>query len=131
MRDVVSAQLFPDHISITQFRKNHVTAMEYYFPKILMMCAEAWLVKFIWAPLDETKFKTNAARDRTPKSPLENILGWLSKVEKTDREEEQPHQVDRNRYPPGLDQREERQTVIRECCHDLDVKEVKREEEKK
>jgi len=65
---VVSAQHFPDHTSIARFRKNHETALGDLFPKVLMMCAEAGLVKLGRVALDGRKIKADAALDqnRTP-----------------------------------------------------------------
>lgn len=132
---VVSAQLFPDHTSIARFRKNHETALGDLFPKVLMMCADAGLVKVGRVALDGTKIKADAAldRNRTLSTLRETVATWMSEAEKTDREEDKSPEEDGNRLPPGLARKEERQERIRKCLDDLETKakEIEREKEEK
>jgi transposase len=87
---VVSAQLFPDHSLIARFRKNHEKALGDLFPKVLMMCADAGLVKLGRVALDGTKIKADAAleRNRTLSTLREKVATWMSEAEKTDWEED-------------------------------------------
>ena len=132
---VVSAQLFPDHTSIARFRKNHEKALGDLFPKVLMMCAEAGLVKLGRVALDGTKIKADAAldRNRTLSTLREKVATWMSEAEKTDREEDTRPEEDWNRLPPGLARKEERQARIKKCLDDLEAKakEIEREKEEK
>ena len=132
---VVSAQLFPDHTSIARFRKTHEKALGDLFPKVLMMCAEAGLVKLGRVALDGSKIKADAAldRNRTLSTLREKVATWLSEAEKTDREEEKMPEEDGNRLPPGLARKEERQARIRKCLDDLEAEatEIEREKDEK
>lgn len=100
---VVSAQLFPDHTSIARFRKNHEKALSDLFPKVLMMCAEAGLVKLGRVALDGTKIKADAAldRNRSLETLREKVATMLAEAEKTDREEDKRPEENGNRLLPG------------------------------
>ena len=132
---VVSAQLFPDHTSIARFRKNHETALGDLFPKVLMMCADAGLVKLGRVALDGSKIKADAALDqnRTLSALREKVATWMSEAEKADREEDKRPEEDGNRLPPGLARKEERRRRIRKCLDDLEAKakEIERGKEEK
>ncbi|KGA93614.1 hypothetical protein ACSYAY_08680 [Leptospirillum ferriphilum] len=61
---VVPAQIFLDHTSIAWFRKEHGAALEDLFPKILLLCKNAGLVKLGRVALVGSKIKANAALDK-------------------------------------------------------------------
>ncbi len=78
--------------------ENHETVLGDLFSKVLMMCADAGLVRLGRVALDRTNIKADAAldRNRTLSVLREKVATWMSEAEKTDREE------DGNRFPPGV-----------------------------
>ena len=129
---VVSAQLFPDHTSIARFRKEHGAALEDLFPKILLLCKKAGLVKVGRVALDGSKIKANAALDdnRTLSHLREEVKGWLSEAETADREGNRTGEEDGNRLPKTLAKKDERKSRIRKCLADLEAKAERLEREK-
>jgi len=132
---VIWAQLFPDHPSIALFRKKHGAALEDLFPKILLLCKKAGLVKVGRVALDGYKIKANAALDdnRTVAHLREEVKGWLSEAETADREETRTGEGDGKRLPKPLAQKEERKSRVRKCLADLEAKaeQLEREREEK
>lgn len=58
---VVTANQYPDHSTISRFRKDNQSQLKTLFLEILRLCAEAGLVKLGTVSLDGTKIKANAS----------------------------------------------------------------------
>ena len=58
---VITANLSPDHSTISRFRKNNESYLKGLFLEILRLCSEAGLVKLGNVSLDGTKIKSNAS----------------------------------------------------------------------
>ena len=58
---VVTANQYPDHTTISRFRKDNQSHLKKLFLEILRLCAEAGLVKLGKVSLDGTKIKANAS----------------------------------------------------------------------
>lgn len=54
----------PDHSSIAEFRKRHLTALGGLFTQALLLCAKAGLVKLGHVSIDGTKIKANASKHK-------------------------------------------------------------------
>ena len=61
---VLTGDTHPDHSSIAEFRKNHLTALSALFLDILRLCQKAGLVKLGRVALDGTKVKANASKHK-------------------------------------------------------------------
>lgn len=64
---VLSGNQQPDHDSIADFRRRHLSALAGLFVQVLKLCQEAGLVKLGQVSVDGSKVKANASRHR--KSP--------------------------------------------------------------
>lgn len=61
---VLAADQHPDHASIAEFRKRHLTALANLFVQVLRLCQAAGLVKLGHVALDGTKVKANASKHK-------------------------------------------------------------------
>jgi transposase len=61
---VLAADQHPDHDSLAEFRKRHLTALAGLFLQVLRLCQAAGLVKLGHVALDGTKVKANASKHR-------------------------------------------------------------------
>src|SRR5919197_414584 len=59
---VLSCNQHPDHDSIAQFRRRHLTALSRLFLQVLQLCQRAGLIKLGHVAIDSTKIKANAAK---------------------------------------------------------------------
>ena len=93
---IVTANQIPDHTTIARFRQQHEEELNGLFTQVLLLCAQAGLVKVGVVALDGTKMKANASlsANRTYASIEEEVKRMLAEAQKTDEEEDQ-------RYGPG------------------------------
>ena len=63
----LAAGNFPDFRTISEFRKRHLKALMDLFPRVLLLCKEAGLVKAGIIALDGTKVRANASIQRNRK----------------------------------------------------------------
>lgn len=61
---VLSANQYPDHDTIAEFRKRHLVALSRLFLQVLRLCQKAGLVKLGHVALDGTKVKANASKHK-------------------------------------------------------------------
>ena len=61
---VLTADQHPDHDTISEFRRRHLTALSGLFIQILQLCRKVGLVKFGHVSLDGTKVKANASKHK-------------------------------------------------------------------
>src|SRR3989442_15721842 len=61
---VLAADQHPDHDSLAEFRKRHLTALAGLFVQVLRLCQAAGLVKLGHVALDGTKLKANASKHK-------------------------------------------------------------------
>jgi transposase len=61
---VLSGDQHPDHDSIADFRKRHLSALAGLFVQVLLLCRKAGLVKLGHVALDGTKVKANASKHK-------------------------------------------------------------------
>jgi len=61
---VLAANQYPDHDTISEFRRIHLTALSRIFLQVLRLCQKAGLVKLGHIALDGTKIKANASKHK-------------------------------------------------------------------
>jgi transposase len=61
---VIAADQHPDHDTIAEFRRRHLTALSGLFVQVLRLCQKAGLVKLGHVSLDGTKMKANASKHK-------------------------------------------------------------------
>jgi transposase len=61
---VLAANQYPDHDTISEFRRIHLTALSRIFLQVLKLCQKAGLVKLGHVALDGTKVKANASKHK-------------------------------------------------------------------
>src|SRR6266700_3022481 len=138
----LAANQHPDHDTLAEFRRRHLTAMAALFVQVLRLCQQAGLVKLGHVALDGTKIKAHASRYRNrsyarlsaeEKELAEQVEGMLAEAERVDRAEDQQHGRGRrgDELPPELAQRETRLRKIREAKAELERQARQQAEEKK
>ena len=116
----------PNFRTISDFRKDHLPALQGLFVQVLMLCRQAGLVKVGLVSLDGTKVKANASRHKAmsyeymqkEEQRLEQeIRDLLSKAEVTDAAEDDLHgrALRGDELPAELARRESRLTKIQEA----------------
>src|ERR1019366_2410346 len=120
---VLSANNFPAHRTIREFRQLHLPELSALFVQVVKLAREAGLVKLGRLGVDGTKIKANAskhkamsyARMKDEEVRLEReIAGLLKQAEAADRAEEAEHGSDRDDdgLPQELKRRADRLKVI-------------------
>lgn len=123
---VLAANNTPDFRTISDFRKDHLTALAALFLQVLRLCQKAGLVKVGHVSLDGTKIKANASkhkamsykRMREEEARLAaEIAELLQKAEDEDAAEDRRYGRDKrgDELPPELAFREGRLAKIREA----------------
>jgi len=127
---VLAGNNMPDFRTICKFRKRHMKAFPGLFQQVLVMCAEAGMVKLGHVSLDGTKILANAskhkamsyARIRQEEERLEReIEDMLAKADKLDKHEDRMY-GDRigDELPEELQDREKRLKRIQEAKEALE-----------
>lgn len=80
---VVAANLHPDHVTISRFRKRHAAALNGLFAQVLGLCATAGLVQVGTIAIDGTKLRANASigQNRSYRAIAEEILAEADRVD--------------------------------------------------
>jgi transposase len=138
---VLSCDQHPDHDSIAQFRKRHLTALSRLFLQVLQLCQRAGLVKLGHVAIDSTKIKANAAKrksysyERLSKAEQElsdEVKRLLREAQQIDEKEDSMYGKGKrgDELPAELRQRETRLAKIRELKAQLEreAKEAAEEE---
>jgi transposase len=137
---VLTGDQHPDHSSIAEFRKRHLTALAGLFVEVLRLCEKAGLVSLGHVSLDGTKVKANASKHKamsygrmteTEKRLTEEVASLLAEAAEVDAAEDAQYGKDRrgDELPLELARRESRLTKIREAKAALE-QEAKEQAEK-
>jgi len=121
---VVTANQYPDHSTISRFRKDNQSHLKKLFLEILRLCAEAGLVKLGKVSLDGTKIKANASlsANHTLKHLEQEIEKMLSEAAAKDAEEDKAFGPDKrgDEMPEDLRDRNSRITRLKACKERLE-----------
>lgn len=121
---VLAANQRPDFRTISDFRKQHLTALADLFVQVLKLCQRAGLVKLGHIALDGTKVKANASKHKamsdgrmvTEETRLQaEVQALLQQAEATDAQDDAAYGPDRrgDELPAELARREQRLQTIR------------------
>jgi transposase len=134
---VVTANQYPDHSTISRFRKENQSHLKKLFLEILRLCAEAGLVKLGKVSLDGTKVKANASlsANRTLIHLEQEIDKMLSEAETIDIAEDAAFGPDKrgDEMPDELRDRHSRISRLKACKERLEHQKAeaqKRQQEK-
>lgn len=128
---VLSANQQPDHASIAEFRKRHLTALAQLFVQVLQLCERAGLVKLGHVAIDGSKIKANASKYRTmtyaglseaEQKLVAEVTRLLAEAERIDAAEDELYGKDKrgDELPEELRNRESRLRRIRELKAELE-----------
>lgn len=137
---VLSGNQKPDHETISEFRRVHLSALAGLFVQVLKLCQKAGLVKLGHVALDGTKVKANASKHKAMsygymqkrEAELKQEIDELMKrAEQTDQEEDEKHGRGKrgDELPEELARRESRLKKIQEAKAALEA-EAKAEAER-
>jgi transposase len=130
---VVTANQYPDHTTISRFRKDNQSHLKKLFLEILRLSAEAGLVKLGKVSLDGTKIKANASlsANRKLKHLKQEIDKMLSEAEAKDAEEDKAYGVDKrgDEMPDDLQDRKSRINRLKACKARLEKEKAEAEEQ--
>ena len=129
---VLAANNTPDFRTISDFRKDHLTALSGLFLQVLLLCQREGLVKLGHVALDGTKVRANASKHqamsyRRMKEKEEQLQGevdeLLRRAQEVDEEEDKRYGKDRrgDELPEELAFREGRLERIREALAALEA----------
>jgi len=128
---VVTANQYPDHSTISRFRKDNQSQLKTLFLEILRLCAEAGLVKLGTVSLDGTKVKTNASlsANRTLNHLEQEIDKMLSEAAAKDAEEDNTFGPDKrgDEMPDDLRDRNSRISRLKACQERLEQEKTQAE----
>jgi hypothetical protein len=121
----------PNFRTISDFRKDHLKALQGLFVQVLQLCREAGLTKVGLVSLDGTKVKANASRHKAmsyeymqkEEQRLQQEIGaLLAQAESTDASEDDQHgrEARGDELPAELARRESRLAKIREAKQALE-----------
>lgn len=123
---VIAGDQHPDHDSIADFRKRHLSALAGLFMQVLRLCQKAGLVRLGHIAIDGTKIKANASKHKAmsyghmgaaEKKLEQEIQALLKEAERVDSEEDAVHGKGKrvDEIPKELQRREDRLRKIREA----------------
>ena len=122
----LAADQHPDHDTIADFRKEHLTQLSQLFVQVLRLCQQAGLVKLGHVALDGTKVKANASKHKamsyermgeTEKRLEAEVKVLLEEAARVDAEEDGKYGKGKrgDELPAELARRETRLAKIREA----------------
>ena len=130
---VVTANQYPDHTTISRFRKDNQSHLKKLFLEILRLCAEAGLVKLGNVSLDGTKVEANASlsANRKLKHLKQEIDKMLSEAATKDAEEDKAFGPDKrgDEVPDDLRDRNSRINRLKACKERLEQEKAEAEKE--
>lgn len=128
---VITANQYPDHSTISRFRKGNQSHLKTLFLEILRLCSEAGLVKLGNVSLDGTKIKANASlsANRTLKHLEQEIDKMLSEADAKDAEEDKTFGPDKSgdEMPEYLRDRNSRINRLKTCKERLEQEKAEAE----
>jgi transposase len=122
---ILTAGQFPDFRTLSDFRKNHLSALERLFLEVLRLCREAGLVKLGHLSLDGSKYQANASKHKAMsyrrieeeaprlKQEIRKLMERAAAVDEAEDVEHGPHRGDE--LPEELRRREGRLARIQEA----------------
>jgi transposase len=126
----LSGDQHPDHATLAEFRRRHLTALAGLFTQALTLCAKAGLVKLGHVSIDGSKIKANASKHKamsykrmteTEARLKQEIEALLRQAEATDAAEDARFGKRRgDELPEELSRRESRLRKIREAKQALE-----------
>jgi hypothetical protein len=127
----LSGDQHPDHATLAEFRKRHLTALAGLFTQALLLCSRAGLVKLGHVAIDGSKIKANAGKHKamsykrmteTEARLEQEIQELLRQAEETDAAEDAQYGKKRrgDELPEELSRRESRLQKIREAKQALE-----------
>ena len=123
----LSANLQPDFRTVSDFRKDHLAALEALFIDVLRLCQAAGLAKMGRVALDGRKVAGNAALDQNRKKDAieKEVARILAEAERVDAEEDQKYGPDRrgDELPEELRTQEGRLKRLKEARARLEEEE--------
>jgi transposase len=130
---VVTANQYPDHSTISRFRKDNQSHLKKLFLEILRLCDEAGLVKLGKISLDGTKVKANASlsANRKLKHLKQEIDKMLSEAAAKDAEEDNAYGADKrgDEMPDDLRDRNSRINRLKACKERLEQQKAEAEKQ--
>jgi len=130
---VVTANQYPDHSTISRFRKDNQSHLKKLFLEILRLCAEAGLVKLGKVSLDGTKTKANASlsANRTLKHLEQEIDKMFSEAAAKDAEEDEAYGADKrgDELPEDMRDRNSRINRLKACKARLEQEKAEAEKQ--
>lgn len=138
---VLAANNQPDHRTISDFRKIHLSSLQHLFIEVLQLCQKAGLVNFGHIALDGTKIKANASKHKAMsygrmKKDItrlkHEISDLLHQAEEIDAREDQKYGKDNrgDELPEELTHRETRIARIKEAKRALEEEAQKQDDDK-
>jgi transposase len=135
----LSADEHPDHSTLAEFRKRHLTALAGLFTQALQLCAKAGLVKLGHVAIDGSKIKANASKHKamsygrmseTEQRLKQEVEALLKQAEETDAAEDALYGKDKrgDELPDELSRRESRLEKIRQAKAELEKEAEERAE---
>ena len=122
----LTANQQPDFRTISDFRKDHLSALNELFVEVLGLCMEAGLVNLGRVALDGRKVAGNASLDqnRDEEWLQEEVRKLLAEAERVDAEEDAKQGKERrgDELPQGLRTREERRTRLEAALERIEEK---------
>jgi len=122
----LTANQQPDFRTISDFRKDHLSALTELFVEVLGLCQEAGLVQLGRVALDGRKIAGNASLDqnRDEEWLQEEVRSLLAEAERVDAEEDAKYGKERrgDELPQGLRTREERKTRLEAALERIEEK---------
>lgn len=87
---VVSGLCYPDHVTISRFRKDNDAVMDALFDQVLVLCFKAGMGNLEHVAIDGTKMVADAARSRSRDADGLRGTGrrWLNEAAETDQDED-------------------------------------------
>jgi len=130
---VVTANQYPDHSTISRFRKDNQSHLKKLFLEILRLCVEADIVKLGNVSLDGTKIKANASlsANRTLKHLEHEIDKMLSEADAKDAEEDKAYGADKrgDELPEDMRDRKSRINRLKACKERLERQKAEAEKQ--
>jgi len=129
---IIAGGTHPDHSTISEFRRVHLSALSALFVQVLQLCQKAGLVKLGQVAIDGTKLKANASKhkamsyDRMVKNEEElaaKVAELLAAAERVDADEDARYGKNRHgdELPEQLQRAQTRLARIRELKAELEA----------
>ena len=128
---IISADQHPDHTRISEFRRQHLSALRTLFVQVLKLCRRAGLVSLGRVALDGTKVKANASKHKAMsygrmqedevrfRAKVKELLAAAEAADRSDEKHERLH--GRRQLPEDLRRAQTRLTRIRQLKAELEA----------